>query len=127
MQKDELMHYGRKGQKWGQKIFSKESQGIARTASSGFESASRIAGTVSYNAKPSKKVRQELSQMTDQELRERINRMNMEQQYANLNPSKTARGAKCAKSILEIAGSVAVIGSSAIGIVVGIQKLKKKK
>lgn len=119
------MHYGRKGMKWGQNIFTKQGKSIAREASSGFESAGKIAGNIAYNAKPSKKVQKELSQMSDQDLRNRINRLNMEQQYANLNPSRTARGAKAAKSILEVAGSVATIGASSIGIALAIRQLKK--
>lgn len=93
----------------------------------GFEGASRAAGSIAYNAKPSKKVQQELSQMSDQELRQRINRMNMEQQYANLNPSKTAVGASKVKTALEVAGGIAVIGSSALAIAISIRDLKKKK
>lgn len=169
MQKDELMHYGRKGMKWGQSVFGKNntphptkkkvssmsdtdlnntvrrlkkeqeyksltagpdklrgSKEIVDSTRYGFEGASRAAGSIAYNAKPSKKVQQDLSKMSDQELRQRINRMNMEQQYANLNPSRTAVGASKVKTALEVAGGVAIIGSSALSIALAIRDLKKK-
>jgi hypothetical protein len=68
--------------------------------------------------------REDLSKLSDAELKARITRMNLEQQYSNLNGNQVSRGQSYAKSTLEIAGSVAAIGSSAIGIAVAIKQLK---
>ena len=62
--------------------------------------------------------------MSDSELRSRINRLQMEQTYSNLNPSKISRGADYAKNILEIAGSVAAFSGSALYIANAIKKLR---
>lgn len=131
MEKKELYHYGVPGMRWGvRKAINSHSikqlkgaEDIAKGTSSAFDSASRIAGKAGNN-RPSKKVRKELSSMSDQELRAKINRMNMEQQYANLNPSRTSKGAAFARSTLEVAGSVAAIAGSAVTIAIGIKKLK---
>ena len=115
----ELYHYGVKGMKWGVR------KKTAEASSGGFKEGANIAKTVSRKAGKSKKVKNDISSMSDQELRERINRMNMEQQYAKLNPSKTAKGAEYASTILEVAGSVAAIGGSIAAVAVAIHEFKE--
>ena len=57
---------------------------------------------------------EELSKMTDEELRRRVNRLNMEQQYKNLTNTKDAlRGEDYVREALEIAGGLAGIAASA--------------
>ena len=102
----------------------KTAKSINRDASEAFKSASNIANTAGGRRKPSKKLKKEMSIMSDQELRARINRLKMEQQYSDLNPSRTARGASAAKSALEVAGSVAAIAGSAFGIMLAVKQLK---
>ena len=124
MSNKELYHHGVKGMKWGvRKLQSAKS--AADSSASALREGSKIAETASGRKNPSKSVRKELSSMSDQELRARINRMNMEQQYANLNPSRVSRGASTAKSILDVAGSVAAIGASALGIAIAIKNMKE--
>ena len=129
MNNNELYHYGVLGMKWGvrRSLSNKEVKAlksISKDTSEGFKSASNIANTAGGRRKPSKKLRKEMSIMSDQELRARINRLNMEQQYSDLNPSRTARGASIAKSTLEVAGSVAAIAGSAFGIMLAVKQLK---
>lgn len=123
-QTDELYHHGVKGMKWGYhkpSAADKRRVDDAGTVSKagfgsqkGFQGGSKIAGEIGNLASsPSKKVREEMSRMTDAELRSKINRQTMEQQYAALNPSKVKRGAGVAKSIIEIAGGAAAIAGSA--------------
>ena len=121
-----LVHHGVKGQKWGVRRDRVKAIGsIAKSSSEIANNAANIAGKGTGRKSPSKKMKKELSEMSDQELRNRINRLNMEQQYADLNPSRTSRGAARAKTILEVAGSVAAIGASAAGIALAIMQMKK--
>lgn len=74
-----------------------------------------------------KKERLDLSNMTDQQLRERINRANLEKQYNdmfNQSSSQVSRGRKVARDILETAGTVLAVGSSALGIALAIKELR---
>lgn len=134
-----LVHHGVKGMRWGVRRSRSEitadrkrrsvsnlnsAKSIANDSAGAFRGMSNVAGTVANIRRPSKKVKKELGKMSDQELRAKINRMNMEQQYADLSPSRTARGASYAKSVLEVAGSLAMIGASSIGIAIGIKQLK---
>lgn len=97
---------------------------IAKISSNAAREAANIAGNIGRMSGPSKKVRKDLSSMSDSELRSRINRLQMEQTYSNLNPSKVSRGADYAKNILEIAGSVAAVSGSVLYIANAIKKLR---
>ena len=75
-----------------------------------------------------KKQKMDLSNMTDQQLRERINRANLEKQYNDLfgqtEAPKVSKGREVASNILETAGTVLAIGSSALGIALAIKELR---
>ena len=68
----------------------------------------------------------DLSKMTDQQLRDRINRTNLEKQYNDMfaPPATVSKGKKYASYILEIAGTTLAIGSSALGIALAIKELR---
>lgn len=67
----------------------------------------------------------DLSNMTDQEMREQINRAMLERQYDDMfNPKKVYSGREAVSDTLEIAGSVLAITSSALGIALAIKELK---
>ena len=70
-----------------------------------------------------KRSRKQLSSMTDQDLRNTVNRMNMERQYADLKRDTVERGRVNVNKILEVTGDVVQIGASAVMIAVGIRKL----
>lgn len=67
----------------------------------------------------------DLSKMTDQEMREQINRAMLEKQYDDMfNTKKVYSGREAVSDTLEIAGSVLAITSSALGIALAIKELK---
>ena len=67
-----------------------------------------------------------MSKMTDQEMRERINRAMLEKQYDDMfNPKKVYSGREAVSDTLEVAGSVLAITSSALSIALAIQKLRE--
>ena len=71
------------------------------------------------------KTRMDLSNMTDQELRNRINRELLERQYNDVfNPPTVSKGRQYAGRVLETTGTVLAIGSSALGIAIAIKELK---
>ena len=72
------------------------------------------------------KERLDLSKMTDQELREKINREMLEQQYNNLfNKEDVDRGRENVQQALELTGATMGIVSSALAIALYIVKLRK--
>ena len=71
------------------------------------------------------KVKMDLSNMSDKEMRDAINRAYLERQYNDLfAPQNTSRGQEYISKTLETAGSVLAITSSAIGIALAIKELK---
>lgn len=58
----------------------------------------------------------EAKQMSDQELRDRINRIKMEREYVSLTSKEVDSGYKKTKEILDVVGDVAGIAFSLIGI-----------
>lgn len=68
----------------------------------------------------------DLSSMTDQELRSKINRMQMEDTYSRLVSERSAeisKGRKIVNKVLDVAGPSLAITSSALAIAVSIKKL----
>jgi hypothetical protein len=71
------------------------------------------------------KATMDLSNMTDKEMREQINRALLERQYNDMfAPQTVSKGRERASQVLETAGSVLAVGSSALGIALAIKELK---
>ena len=69
----------------------------------------------------------DLSNMSDKEMRDQINRALLERQYNDMfAPQKTTRGREHVSDILEATGTVLGVGASAVGLAVGILTLKEK-
>ena len=75
-----------------------------------------------------KKERMDLSKMTDQELRQKINRELIERQYNDLfgktSEPKISKGRKYLRETLDIAGGVLAVGASSLSIALAIKELK---
>lgn len=139
----ELKHYGIKGQKWGDRNFQNEdgsltpagkaryasestmldsSQKLLGDASSGFEKMSKL-GT---NTIKSKTIKKDYSELTDAQLKERVNRLSLESNYGRLTgDTKTVRsGADWTRETLQNVGIVAGIGLSVAGIYSALYKTR---
>lgn len=71
------------------------------------------------------RTKMDLSSMSDQEMRNQINRTLLERQYNDIfNPSKVSKGRQVVSSILENAGTILTLTSSSLGIALAIKELK---
>lgn len=85
----------------------------------------KLRTTIDQSIKNDKKVKMDLSNMSDQQMRAEINRALLERQYNDMfAPQKSTRGRETVMRTLEVAGSVLAIGSSALGIALAIKELK---
>lgn len=75
-----------------------------------------------------KKVRNDLTQMTDKDLQQAVNRLNMEERYSQVMQQrhKIERGESKVNQILDVAGNVLSGAATALTIAVAIKELNKK-
>ena len=79
----------------------------------------------SLNRAKNNRPKMDLSNMTDKEMRDQINRAILERQYNDMfAPQKVSKGREFVSDALEIAGSTLAITSSALGIALAIKDLK---
>ena len=72
-----------------------------------------------------KQKQMDLSNMTDREMRERINRELLERQYNDIfAPQKVSKGRAYTKKILNGAGTALTLTSSALGIALALKELR---
>lgn len=128
MENNTLQHHGIKGMKWGVRRTPEQlsrMKGRIDTTSGIVKEAKNINDSVS-NIRSTTSKKPDLSKMTDQELRDRVNRMNLEQQFSQLSSRKISKGEQYVKNTLEIAGNTLAVAGSAVAIAVGIQQLRNK-
>lgn len=102
MDNTELMHYGRKGMKWGQHIFtSPENVSVKKNNSKNKTKNISKNKTKNETKKP---VTKKLSDMSDDEIRTKIARLELEKKYKDLAKetmnSKSDKGRKFVEEVL---------------------------
>lgn len=149
---DELFHWGIKGQKWGIRRYQNEDGTLTKegkqryrvnsvgeyrkrqldSAKSVSETAGNMTGRAAdilrkKNNKESYKVDEKIKKMSDEELRRKINRIQMERQYASLTSGDKNQGRARAIEILETTGTIVGIVGGAFGIAATIKNLMPSK
>ena len=80
---------------------------------------------VDSSIRNNQKVKMDLSKMTDQQMRDEINRALLERQYNEMfAPKKSTKGREIVSGILGAAGTVLGLGSTALGIALSIKDLR---
>ena len=64
--------------------------------------------------------------MSDAELKQKVSRLNLEQQYANLSANNVSKGRVTMENTLSIAGGVLATASSVLGIALAVKQLTGK-
>ena len=111
----ELYHYGVLGMKWG--VRRSESQ-LARARGKNAKSEPHE----DYKKVHTKK---KVSTMSDAELRNRLNRLQMEQQYAKLSGTDVSAGKKFVNRLAKTGTTIAAVTGTALTIYNNFDKIKK--
>lgn len=96
---NELQHHGIKGMKWGVRRYRNRDGSLTPAGKKRYSDSTPAHEhhTRVYDGKKA-------SQLSDQELRDRLNRLNMEKQYNQLTQQETKSGKKFIKEVMYNAG-----------------------
>ena len=134
MNEDYLCHHGVKGMKWGiRKVRAKSSSSLSRRSSTSKKNQNGIKKTTS-----TKKKTTSIKNLSDQELQNKVRRLQLEKQYRDLKRDEVSSGKKLVGEILKSSGKtlgvqvVNYVGGKAINKafndeVVNVGNKKKKK
>lgn len=91
------------------------------------ESTKKLESSTRPSSSP-KKIKMDLSNMTDQQLRDRINRANLEKQYNDLFAPEArpaiSKGRKFVSDTLDVSGRALAVGASALSVALAIKELR---
>lgn len=133
-----LTHYGVLGMRWGEhkkqsvrdnnRINNniKKASSIASDSSKIVNELKKTNDSIGSAIRSGKKIK-DLNKMTDQELRTKVNRMDLEKRYSDLTSNQRSRGQSYVGLVLDLAGSALTVTGSALAIALSIQQLKKRK
>lgn len=143
-----LAHHGILGQKWGIRRFQNadgsltsagkrrydvstdqltKSRDLTNAGKEAVAAGRQIMKTAdTIHSRKSSKDQVDLSSMTDKELQQKINRMNLERQYKNLTAPEVSRGHAFLEDALSIGGSALAVTGSALSIALAVKQLKGK-
>ena len=87
-------------------------------------SVSKKVSRIANEKRAAERAKRQLENMSDEDLRKLVERIELERQYSSLKTETVNRGKVRARDVLSIAGDVVGIAAAAIGIAVAIKKLK---
>ncbi len=134
----ELYHHGIKGQKWGIRRYTDENGNVTKEGRAHYkqdknimDNTGKLVGQIkdAIPVKQGKTTHGDYSKISDDELRKRVNRLNMEEQYARLTGDNkyVKSGAEKAREVLQTVGSVIAIAGTATAIGFGIYDRRHHK
>ena len=130
MERSELKHWGIKGMKWGVRRYQNKDGSLTPAGKKRYSDGSTSSSSTSKSSQTSQQPKKKtVSEMSDQELRDTVNRLRLEQDYAKLNPEKVSRGKKFVDNLLDEtlsgvargSGSASAIAVTSLGKILGEQ------
>lgn len=109
-----LMHYGILGMKWG----------IRRTPEQLARARGRSTTDESHEDYKKAHTSKSIKSMSDAELRNRLNRLQMERQYSQLSSSNVSKGREYVQKIIKAGTTVATVTTTALTIYNNANKIK---
>lgn len=120
-----LQHFGKKGMRWGNRapVILGSAKSISDHGRSGVDAIRSTSANV-HRSKKGGMAREEAHKMSDAELKQKIARMNLEQQYSSLSASSVTKGRVTAENSMAILGGALATASSVLGIALAVKNLR---
>lgn len=112
-----LIHYGTKGMKWGVRRYQNKDGSLTPAGKKRYSEDESEDYKKAHSGKSVKT-------MSDAELRSRLNRLQMEQQYSKLSSSDVNKGKQFIDKAIKAGATVATITSTALTIYSNAGKIK---
>ena len=95
--------------------------------SKGLTNSLKTVNEASIRRTKNNRPKMDLSNMSDKEMRDQINRVMLEKQYNDMfAPQKSTKGREYVNDVLDSVGGILGVGASAVGLAVGILTLREK-
>lgn len=120
-EKKEQRKYTADATRWARE----DTENTKRLVDSTRQATTDVKRMVDTSVRNNPKAKMDLSNMSDKELRDQINRAYLEKQYSDLfAPQKSTKGREYASQVLETSGNVLAVAGSALSIALAIKTLR---
>ena len=122
MGNDYLAHYGVLGMKWGVRRYQNKDGTLTSAGKKRYRERSKT--DESHEDYKKAHTPKSIKSMSDAELRNRLNRLQMERQYSQLSESSVNKGKEYAQKVFKAGTTVAAVTTTALTIYNNIDKIK---
>jgi hypothetical protein len=122
MGNDYLAHYGILGMKWGVRRFQNKDGTLTSSGKKRYRE--RYKTDEPHEDYKKAHTSKSIKSMSDAELRNRLNRLQMERQYSQLSSSNVSKGREYVQKIIKAGTTVATVTTTALTLYNNVNKIK---